>query len=59
MIWEREDNQGNSWKYGFTDELVPGFYRVVFQAIVGGTNGDIALDDIKIGPCKTIGDVAF
>ncbi|XP_071098510.1 MAM and LDL-receptor class A domain-containing protein 1-like [Haliotis cracherodii] len=55
-IWVIHGSQGNQWKKGLVDLPVGSPYLLTFYAVTGGgTQGDIALDDIRTttGTCIT------
>ncbi|XP_076802493.1 MAM and LDL-receptor class A domain-containing protein 1-like [Clavelina lepadiformis] len=54
LIWGESGTQGNVWKQGYVHEWSTNYnWQLQFEAIRGGYDGDIAIDDIKLldGDC--------
>ncbi|XP_033121475.1 MAM and LDL-receptor class A domain-containing protein 1-like [Anneissia japonica] len=55
-VWNKTNNQGDTWLLGQVSVAEFGIYQILFEGIRGsGYTGDIALDDVKItnGACVT------
>ncbi|XP_021371354.1 MAM and LDL-receptor class A domain-containing protein 1-like [Mizuhopecten yessoensis] len=59
-VWRRSGSQGNQWLKAQVDLTAKSVFNVVFESMIGGAYGDIAVDDVGIsdGSC-TQGPVAM
>ncbi|EDV21956.1 uncharacterized protein TRIADDRAFT_59472 [Trichoplax adhaerens] len=52
-VWSKSGDQGDSWLRAEVSFFSTGYFSVVIEATVGGSKGDIAIDDISFTPdCK-------
>lgn len=61
-LWSRSGNQGKDWMQGMVTVISTRPYHIVFEGVVGGRLGDIALDDIMIkanSRCPSLGSCDF
>lgn len=58
-IWSKSNNQGDEWLVTQVNVWSPvRAFRLSFEGTVGGSKGDIAIDDVKIfnGKCAVPGE---
>nr|XP_039270832.1 MAM and LDL-receptor class A domain-containing protein 1-like [Styela clava] len=55
-FWTRSGSSGNQWVYNFFSFISNDDFSLIFEAVRGGLDGDIALDDITVTPgdCATM-----